>query len=189
MGQYYKCFNLDQHEYLYPHAYDNGAKLMEHSYIGNNMLNVAEHLLSPNGSWHKTRIVWGGDYMDDHIFVEDIEVEGNIRSLLHEKGNLYEFAIDFFKQVNLEFEEDPTLRFIVNHSKKQFADKTKVREGNYGLKIHPLPLLTSSGNGRGGGDYFDETNSYVGTWAGDVISFETDIPNGYEEIVPDFIEE
>lgn len=64
MGQYYKAINLDKREFLSPHKYDNGAKLMEHSYLENNLLNAVERLLSPNGSWYKTRLVWGGDYMD-----------------------------------------------------------------------------------------------------------------------------
>jgi len=64
LGQYYYGINLDKREFLYPHKYDNGAKLMEHSYLENNMLNAAEHLLSPKGEWHRTRLVWAGDYMD-----------------------------------------------------------------------------------------------------------------------------
>jgi hypothetical protein len=37
-------------------------------------------------------------------------------------------------------------------------------------QIHPLPLLTCEGNGRGGGDYYGEdTNNLVGSWARNII--------------------
>jgi len=61
MGQYYKGVNLDKREFIQPHDYDNGAKLMEHSYIENPLLDTVEHLFSPKGNWYKTRFVWTGD--------------------------------------------------------------------------------------------------------------------------------
>ena len=60
-----------------------------------------------------------------------------------------------------------------------FVDKNKVPEiqGWDGTKIHPLPLLTSEGNGMGGGDFRgDDENEIVGSWARDVISVEKDSP-------------
>jgi hypothetical protein len=48
-------------------------------------------------------------------------------------------------------------------------------------------LLTSAGNGRGGGDFRGE-NEFVGTWATDIISVEKEIPADFKEIVPNFIE-
>ena len=58
-----------------------------------------------------------------------------------------------------------------------------------GWMIHPLSLLTASGNGRGGGDYRGHNKHLVGLWAGDVISSDSKVPQGYEEITPDFREE
>ncbi|KAH3691136.1 hypothetical protein Pelo_19957 [Pelomyxa schiedti] len=40
-------------------------------------------------------------------------------------------------------------RYIVNHSKRQYVDKS----GCLSLSIHPLPLLLAEGNGRGCGDF------------------------------------
>ena len=48
--------------------------------------------------------------------------------------------------------------------------------------IHPLPLLTAVGNGRGGGDYRGyENKSMVGYYAGDVIEISEEIPDGYSD--------
>ena len=84
-------------------------------------------------------------------------------------------------------EKDTTrFRFVVNHTKKQFVDKTKLASCG-GYTIHPLPLLTCEGNGRGGGDYRGDS-SLVGSWARDVISVEVDAPEGFEEIIFDLVE-
>ena len=51
----------------------------------------------------------------------------------------------------------------------------------WGCMIHPLPLLTSVGNGRGGGDYRGTLQDEVGTWAGDLIETQDVKPNGYTD--------
>jgi hypothetical protein len=79
--------------------------------------------------------------------------------------------------------------YIVNHTKKQFVDKRKnidTRDGALGL--HPLPLLTCEGNGRGGGDYNGES-PLIGLWARDVISIEKNKPLDCVEIVFDLKEQ
>ncbi len=41
MGQYYKPICLDnelKEQWVYSHDYDNGLKLMEHSYVSNNFV-------------------------------------------------------------------------------------------------------------------------------------------------------
>lgn len=96
------------------------------------------------------------------------------------------------KPASLDFTEAyKAARFIVNHTKKEFVDKRKVPSIG-GWRVHPLPLLTSSGNGRGGGDYHpidDSDGKFVGSWAGDVISVEPVKPEGFTEIRPNFREE
>jgi hypothetical protein len=56
-------------------------------------------------------------------------------------------------------------------------------------KIHPLSILTSSGNGRGGGDYRNDDDTNVGSWAGDVISSEYEVPVGMDKFTAFFIED
>jgi len=71
MGQYYKPICIDTKEYLNAHHYDNGLKLMEHSWIGNNFVCAVEGMLTPKGHWHNKHIVWAGDYMDKNIFIPE----------------------------------------------------------------------------------------------------------------------
>jgi hypothetical protein len=76
--------------------------------------------------------------------------------------------------------------FLVNHTKRQFVDKSKVPKGLGGFQIHPLPLLTCEGNGRGGGD-FDGTSPLIGSWARDVISAEKTAPADFTELAFDLV--
>jgi hypothetical protein len=70
-------------------------------------------------------------------------------------------------------------RFILNHTKKLFLDKTKFK------LLHPLPLLTSEGNGIAGGDYYGKNAHLCGTWARDTISLN-DQPGEFSEFFPEF---
>lgn len=79
--------------------------------------------------------------------------------------------------------------FIVNHDKKEFVDKRRVERetgqwtGDNDYRIHPLPLLTAEGNGRGGGDFRGEdSNNLIGRWARDHISVSSIEPEGFTEI-------
>jgi len=170
MGQYYKPISIDKMTFLYSHDYGNGLKLMEHSYIGNNLVNTVESLLAPNGEWYKNHLVWAGDYADE-------ESDGT--------DNLYtQVGDDSIEPKDMERVESG--RYIVNHTKKEFVDKNIVPKDGEGWKIHPLPLLTCEGNGRGGGDYRRD-NSHIGDWARDQISIEKEKPEDFEEIIPHFI--
>ena len=58
-----------------------------------------------------------------------------------------------------------------------------------GWCINPIPLLTSIGNGHGGGDYRgDDPNSDVGSWAFDKIYITALRPGSMEEIMYYFAE-
>ena len=48
--------------------------------------------------------------------------------------------------------------------------------------IHPLPILCSDGNGRGGGDYNGTNMDFVGRWAYDKIYTDNNVPNGYKKL-------
>ena len=212
MGQYYKTINLDTKQHLNAHSYDNGVKLMEHSWVGNNFVGAVEVLLQPGNPWYKTRIVWAGDYGDDGLFLDDPKFKEMVRNekdkvdyidLVTDEDiekkfaemSLYSFADDFFNLVKKETIKElskTNCNYIVNYTKKEFVRKKDgpVASISRGFKwvIHPLPLLTSNGNNRGGGDFRAE-NDYVGTWAGDIIGMERLKPSKeFKEIVPDFIE-
>lgn len=85
MGQYYLIVNIDKEEYLTPHNFGDGSKIME---FGNSrsgvLLGLAVLLADGNGrgggdlrtddpivgSWAGDRVVVGGDYADEGNFVE-----------------------------------------------------------------------------------------------------------------------
>ena len=172
MGQYYYPIVLSADGkivvWMCAHNYNNGLKLTEHSYLGNNFVSTFEFALSPDGPHHKSRVVWAGDYAD-----ADPDQE----------KNLYQMC-DEYTMINPREKDTATYRYIVNHSKKQFVDKTKVCNGEGGMKYHPLPLLTCEGNGRGGGDYNGDS-PLIGSWARDIISVEEVAPLDFEELVFD----
>ena len=176
MGQYYKAINIDTMEYVSPYDYDNGAKLMEHSYIGNTYVEAVEFLLLNDGEdkarWADSKIVWAGDYADPE---EDGE-------------NLYSKAEGSGLQFLIE-SVPSDYHYLVNWDKKEYVDKTKApgEPGNW--QVHPLPLLTCEGNGRGGGDYHDDDEpSYVGRWARNKVNLMKEVPDGFTEIIVKFTE-
>lgn len=174
MGQYFKPIAVKERGnpiigWCSPYDYGNGAKLMEHSWIGNDFVSSVESLLIPGGKWYKESIVWGGDYADKESGTNE---------------TLYGMCTDKTK-LKPKVKVDPTeYRYIVNHTKKLFVDKARVPGGRgewTTWKIHPLPLLTAEGNNRGGGDYRGE-DEIIGSWARNSISIETIPPAGYDEI-------
>jgi hypothetical protein len=173
MGQYYMAVILaekvaGQKEFirlcLCPGNYANGAKLVEHSYINNDFMNVVEYLLSPNGAFYRSRLVWAGDYADKE--------EGS-------EENLYECSQEKSYTTPYVPENPPQNRYIVNHTLREYVDK----KGRY---FHPLSLLTAEGNGRGGGDYHGSREDMVGRWARHLISVEQEPPSDYTELAAAF---
>ena len=183
MGQYYKPIFLGKDEngkdkilgYLSCYDYDNGAKLMEHSYIGNNFVGAVQALLERGvGKFAGSRLVWAGDYAD--------EEPGK------KKENLYELSEG---KLIRKWVKPAFLRYAINETKKLYIDLRAIR-GEWA--IHPIPLLCSEGNGRGGGDYYEQEDNpddeAVGTWARDVITFSNDRPRekGWKKVSFNFKE-
>jgi hypothetical protein len=182
MGQYYRAVFVGYRGrsvkgFVKTYDFDNGAKLKEHYFIGNKFMRAVEALLIPGAIHHKSRLVWAGDYADEEPGTE---------------LNLYMMA-DKEKHRRipnaLSDDESKAYRYIVNHDKKVYVDKDLIEDSEDNWGIHPLPLLTADGNGRGGGDYHDTDNSLVGLWARDIISLEKEKPGGYELLETDFYDE
>lgn len=174
MGQYYHALILAEkaeadkefiRAAIHSHMYDNGMKLIEHSYIDSYFMCAVEFLLSPLGMFYKSRLVWAGDYADPE---PGNDTEENLHHLAKGKEYKPNHSIDFCMIME-------AYNFIVNHTKKQYVTKT-------GRVYHPLSLLTAEGNGRGGGDYHGSCEDLVGTWARDVISVDMAPPPGYTEL-------
>lgn len=198
MGQYYKPLALSDDKksvigWVYSHAIKykftradgqsvmlgNGLKLMEHSYLNNEFVRTVEKLMVEGGAWYKQPIVWAGDYADEEPISEGEKFAGA------EAVNLYHMADDNLQTVKKRLALPKKFQYIVNHDKKEYVDKAKCTKDEDGYTVHPLPLLTCEGNGRGGGDYRLE-NDYTGIWARDRISIESEVPEGFTELVPEF---
>jgi hypothetical protein len=106
--------------------------------------------------------------------------------------------------------------FILNWDKREYVNKRKVTRATYywtekraeKRAIHPLPLLTVEGNGRGGGDFHCDQKDFepggylsdrrgplgdfklIGRWARDHISVNRGRPayDGWTEIKFDLVE-
>ena len=140
----------------------NGMKLMEHSYIANDFVNGVVEALKDNSA----KLIWLGDYAEedplyDKVYVDDMKSTA-------------------FKQMPKVHEDG----YIINHTKGVYFDlgqyiKSALLTGKY---IHPLPLLTASGNGRGGGDYNGTRMNRIGSWSGDEIEYSETAPEGLEKI-------
>jgi hypothetical protein len=165
MGQYYKPIFLKEdtnkvEKWFYSHDYDCGLKLMEHSWMKNPFVLAVETQLMKTPK----RIVWGGDYADEEKRC---------------KTNLYGRCTEKTKSHRINHHHDAmnwhrTYSFLVNHTKKEYVNKMELPANNDGWRIHPLPLLTCEGNGRGGGDYRGESE-LVGSWSRDLISIEPNL--------------
>jgi hypothetical protein len=176
MGQYYLAIilgekNLSKQEiiriFMHPHNYQNGAKLTEHSYINNEFVSTFEYQLTPEGMFYKSRVVWAGDYADNEK---------------DDDKNLYQLTETYENKAYLGSVKDTKeYRYIINHTKKEYVNKENSR-------MHPLPLLTAEGNGRGGGDYRGKNEEFIGKWSRDVISVEKEKPEEYTELICEFSE-
>ena len=173
MGQYFLPIVLNDNKkqpkaWVYSHNFGSGLKLMEHSWIKNHFVGAFESLILKNPE----NVVWCGDYAD------------NVKGC---KTNLSDRCKESTKVTPTKITTLKESRYIINHDKKEFVDKTKVPTDADGWRIHPLPLLTCNSNGRGGGDFRGESE-LVGKWAYDKISVDSKKPKDYAELIFDLVE-
>ena len=155
MGQYYmpilgdvyglNCKVFDRsvnHEYTF-------TKLMEHAWWQNTFVNAFSEFL------YKTlgRVCRVGDYATD---ADDFNfnlpagiVRPNYKKVC---GN----RVTYLTCQPSDFSLDN--KFLINYDTRQFIDLNEYKaksKNDDGWVVHPLPLLTAIGNGRGGGDFHD----------------------------------
>lgn len=162
-----------------------GLKLMEHSYIGNQLCRAMEYLLSTE--YAGCPVVWGGDYGDD-VFVSENPQNGESETI-----NAYGLGTSL---TNATFAKLPAKRkwrnkwnrYLINHDTHEYVKIPQMKKDKW--QIHPLPLLTANGNGRGGGDFRGE-DERIGMWCGHHLSVANELPNDaiYREIDGVFHEE
>lgn len=162
-----------------------GLKLLEHSWIGNQLCNLVEYLLCPGNQWHMKRLVWAGDYApgEYHNTYNWLDTDGYIRT---HKENLEDFCVDENQyKVTKKYKPLKCFRYLINHTTKQYVDKKKVPKVD-GWQLHPLPILTCEGNLS---DFHGkDDNNIMGSWARDIISVDKEIPHGYTELIFDLTE-
>lgn len=105
MGQYYKIVNIKKKQYITPHTFGDGSKLMEFSMSANGVLAGLAILLADGngrgggdlhsendivGSWAGDNIVVAGDYAEAGKFVKEPE------------QNLYEVASSEGEDISLK---------------------------------------------------------------------------------------
>ena len=191
MGQYYNPSILKKNwktaknsvmASLKCYDFDNGAKLMEHSYVGNWFVMAMCFLLHLE-KYFGSPFVWSGDYADhvqtnsgkhdiyddaSHFIYEDYDSETNNNKSCKYTKLLNEIpSYDELKKMGFDG------GYIVNLTKKVYVEVPK-KKLNDEYIVHPLPLLTADGNSRGGGDYrLDDER--VGSWKFDRIGFALNI--------------
>lgn len=198
MGQYYKAFVAgfkDEPVCVESWSYDSGAKLMEHSWIGNEFVNAVMYLIGE----YPRQIAWVGDYSDDvgcpddvydfcwHDATEDGEPAHLVKP---EPPRNY-----LWDGEHNDFIRNGTVGYFINHTKREYVDLNKYIANNkstdpdWGGLVHPLPLLTSIGNGQGGGDYHSgRAFEHVGEWFMDEIEYTTHFkPHGCRDITMDVL--
>jgi hypothetical protein len=215
MGQYYRGVVLGKttkrtkkiivRQAFCCYAHNNGAKLMEHSYVGNYYVKEYENSLAT--TFYGYPFVWVGDYADEKFDV-DVYTEANdfINKVADKiaKYQGYKKIIDNHydtKYINKDGERKsitefydksqydnlPTYEYIINFTKRLFIKIPKQDKNVY--TVHPLPLLCADGNGRGGGDYVGTNMDLIGSWAYDRIGVSNVLPKGFNrELVATFVE-
>lgn len=215
MGQYYRGVILSKNtkksekiivkQSFCCYAHDNGAKLMEHSYVGNWYVKEYEKALAEE--FYGYPLVWSGDYADSHfdtdVYSKALEfvnkaTRKNAKALGYRKNKNGRWGDEFIRDgitasekslaIATPYEElTTTYEYIINFTKKMFVRIPK-KTGN-GLLIHPLPLLCADGNGRGGGDYEGTNMELIGSWAFDRIGVANELPKNIKtELVVEFKE-
>lgn len=189
---------------IYSHDFDNGLKLMEHSWIGNEFVNAIYSCILDN----PLRVAWIGDYSDEF---DDLNPESYHLGMTLEDFKVYYDAVwgdkstripkSSFSPADISLVDAKTKKhYLINRDLGIFLDMGKyikratVTKGNMkGWCINPLPLLTACGNNRGGGDFYPGRAKagyeHVGIWAFHKLEYSKTKPVGFEEVEYTFIEQ
>lgn len=158
MGQYFTPIIKRENgkfEKFSCYDYNNGAKLMEHSYLGNCFVEtVVEQLINKKG-----HLTWVGDYAEAGMVDSDLDAE----FVMEEGNDNSKYSIPQM----VSSKQNSLFLIFLNHTKKEYFIPVQcgVKRDKWNMIIHPLPLLTAIGNGQGGGDYHGKCMHLIGGWA------------------------
>ena len=174
MGQYYMPVIQENKELyrVYSHDFGNGFKLTEHSYIGNDFVNVICNYIVEN----PVNLWWCGDYAEENDFENKKEFK-----------KVYDYAWKREKnnrttipKPNIDFDWSKQWYFV-NETKKEFVEMPVIKNEQYNWTYNCVSLLTAIGNGRGGGDYRKEDMlPVIGSWAGNIVYLTLKRPDNKE---------
>ena len=118
---------------------------MEHSWVANPCVAKVCGAIYQ----HPCKIAWVGDYVEND-WIPNTPFTGNM--LWKMEAVEIKSPQIYLSSVVHESHSD---KLLVNHSKKLIINGKEYIERNTkdDWCVHPLPLLTACGNGRGGGDY------------------------------------
>lgn len=160
------------------------AKLLEHSWWQNPFVNAFSEFLHNE----PRRMIWCGDYADEP---NDFNFSNCSAFYVPSYGEVWGDSVSAIGVASTDFTLD--CKFLLNHDTKQFVDLDEYKVNSidkHGWIIHPLPLLTAIGNGRGGGDFHEGNTGFefVGLWAWQLISIEDKPPDDFSKTDIRFIE-
>ncbi len=177
MGAYYHAVigkNKKRLKRLSSWQANNGAKLLEHSYLDNNYVNTVMNKLLNKPQ----KLGWLCDYHKGEIDWNNVPENKKWQPKVL-KGDCY----------------------VINHDKKEYIDIKKYRElalkdkafhkifDGFVYIIHPVPLLTNSDKtAMGGGDY-GEDYFLRGHWYLDTIEVKNKLPKKIKEEYTDITEQ
>ena len=189
MGQYFKAHvSRGDHTYvLSSWDYDCGAKLTEHSWLGNRFVNAVNTMIEEEPA----KVAWVGDYSDERDCPADLYQD----CWGKEEYKLPNTLLVGYKNHFYDGDKIEGYGYLVDHDKREYVSLKKyscLAQDEDCSVMNPLPLLTAIGNGLGGGDYYkDNLNSnMVGFWANDTIEFNKELPSKcreYSDITEDVI--
>ena len=174
MGQYYMPVIQEGKKLyrVYSHNFGSGLKLTEHSYIGNDFVNVVCNYIVEN----PVNLWWCGDYAEENDFKNKKEFKRIYDYAWKEEEN----GRTIIPEPNIDFDWSKQWYFV-NISKKEFVKMPVRKKGEYDWTYNCVSLLTAVGNGRGGGDYRKEDMlSVVGCWSGDLVRLTLEEPDNKE---------
>lgn len=177
MGQYYSVVINDKKKGERVFQPDM-LKLMEHAYTDDRIAQTVTYELR-----NPVCVAWVGDYADD--------ATDNPVLLTY-----WETAWKDDKRDEPEgYDTFEDKKFVVNYDKKEYMDiaeyMSKCKDKKWNCTIFPVAILTSVGNGLGGGDFYPDdssTKELIGAWAGDLLQITDEVPEGFKKISPVFRE-
>lgn len=174
MIQSFRALLIDSRGRLSAYCFPSSTCLLDHATWGNDGVNyIASRLVGK-----LFRVAWVGDMSRMRPTLIDRDLYRYVR-------NRCVPAYDINRTTSFNLWG----LYFVNHTKRSYIDCTRYfcdAGGENGFTdswvLHPLPLLTAIGNGRGEDDYCGINQELVGSWAMDMISFSIFAPDEYKQM-------